>query len=139
MSWTADLLAAVAQRLDDNSIGTWDPDGHTGTIYEGAIPPDVTEGIGLTPYSLTNRRTSLTGEVTQPVQFWLRGTQSWVRSAADGIYSAFNGLRDVDINGVHCVLIELHSDIPMGVDQSGRYERAVNYDFWANRITAQTL
>lgn len=138
MSWTDDLLAGVAQRLDTAGLGAWDPDGTTGSIYEGSLPPDVA-GVGLTPYNLTNRRTSLTGEVTQPIQFFLRGTRAWVSQTADGIYSALNGLRDVEVGGVHVVLISLYSDVPMGVDQTGRHERAVNYDFWATRTTTQTL
>lgn len=139
MSWTDDLVAGVAQRLDDQNLGTWDPGGSAGSIYEGAIPPNVSQGIGLTPYNLTNQRTALTGEVTQPIQVYLRGSRSWVAATADGIYTAFNGLRNIEIGGVHCALISLYSDAPMGVDDHGRYERAINYDFWAMRVTAQTL
>jgi hypothetical protein len=139
MTWTADFIAAVAQRMDDNSIGTWDPDGTTGDIYEGALPSDVDTGIGLTPYNLRALRTSLEADVVQPVQFWLRGTSSYVRDTADSIYSAFQGLQRVTFGGAFCVLVSLHSDVPMGVDQSGRFERALNYDFQATRVTAQTL
>jgi hypothetical protein len=136
--WTGDLLTAVAQRLDDAGIGTWDPDGTTGSIVHGALPDEIDNGIGLTAYNLTNRRTSLSGEVTQPIQFFLRGTLAQVEQAADDLYAAFNGLRDTTLGSTRLTLIELHSDVPMGIDQRGRIERAVNYDFWATRTTAQT-
>lgn len=146
MTWTSGLIAAVAQRLDDADVGTWAPDTRTppgstvsGIIVAGALPAEAESGIGLTPYSLTNRYNSLIADVTQPIQFWLRGTLSYVDDTADAIFTALNGLRDVTLGDVHCVLIELHSDMPQGVDRNGRLERAVNYDFWAMRQTAQTL
>lgn len=133
MSFTTDLIAGLAEWLDAAGAGTWNPDD-TSSIVDGALPDEVEQGIGLTPYNLS--ADSTVSDVVQPVQLYLRGDAAWVKETADLVFDEWHGQVERTIGGIRCALIELNSDVPMGVDQRGRTERALNYQIHAHRPTA---
>lgn len=133
MSFTEDLVAGLAEWLDNAGAGTWNPDD-AGTIYDGPLPDEADNGIGLTPYNLT--ADSDVSDVVQPVQLYLRGDPTWVKQTADLIFDEWHGQVERTVAGIRCALIALHSDVPLGIDDRGRTQRALNYDIHAHRPTA---
>lgn len=135
MSWTTDLIGGLAAFLDGQGVGTYQPDGTGGSIVLGALPADLDTGIGIVPYNLQPNH--ILADVTQPVQLWLRGpSMTAVNDLADSIFTVLEGVQGVTLGSMFCPLIFLSSDVPQGVDATGRWERAVNYYIRATRPTA---
>lgn len=131
MGVTTDLLVGLAE--DSASIDglTWDPDGPTGNIALGPLSPEAVTGLGLTPYSLAGDTTD--SVTVQPVQFWIRGTEQFVRDVGDALFDRHHGAVNRTINGLTVTLTALNSDAPMGVDAHGMRERAMNFYFTYDR------
>lgn len=134
MSWTDDLLTGAAELTDAIGAGTWDPDGNGGNVFHDAIPVEPDNAIGLTVYNL--QADSMLADAVQPIQFWIRGDAAFVKTTADTLFDNLHGVVGLVVAGIHCPLVELHSDVNMGPDESGRHQRSVNYDFHAMRPTA---
>lgn len=127
MSFTDDLLTGLAKDTARIDGCTWSPDTAAGNIYLGPIPDATDSGVGLTPYGLQADTTL--ADATQPVQFWIRGTDEFVKQVADALFDRHHGATHRIIGGVDVTTSALNSDALMGVDGKGRRERAVNYYF----------
>lgn len=134
MSWTDDLLGGIASVIAELGVGSYDPTGDTGNITLGAVDDEPDNAIGLQPYNL--QADPAMADVTQPVQIWVRGDQAWVKATADAIFDGLHGAINQTFGGVACPLVYLYSDVPQGIDQRGRTQRALNYYVQAMRPTA---
>lgn len=134
MSWEADLLGGLATWCQQQGLGTYRPDAVGGTIVLGSLPDEIDQGIGVRGYN--QQPDPALSDVVQPIQFLLRGDEAWCRDTAGALFDGLHGVTGMVPGGIDCPLITQHSDVPLGPDQRGRYERAVNYDVWATRPTA---
>lgn len=122
-------MVGVAQRVNGQRIGVWDPDGSSGNIYHGSLPAGVIPGIGLQGYRV-GADDPQNPTTQQRVQFWLIADSFASLDDLDAaIYDAFQGLAEVDLNGVHVTQVISQSSIPQGIDGSGNPQRSCNYTF----------
>lgn len=127
MGWQGDAAVGIAAHLDGFSIGVWSPTDSAGTIWRGALPPEVNFGIGIQTYRIgaddpANPTTKLR------VQFFLRAPDiDTLDSTDEAIYDAFMGLSNVDFGVAHVVDTQSISALSAGVDSRGNAQRTCNY------------
>lgn len=139
--WDSQLLAGLAQHLDDNSVGTWRPDGSAYLAGETAIVvrdiPDAPDRlITLATYPVTTIRGMQ--DVTIGVQFRIRGTPDprVCQDIADLVFelldsSGFQMWADIRVSDVF-----RRSYASLGQDAKNRWEASHNYYADAMRLTA---
>jgi hypothetical protein len=132
MPWTTDLLAGVAQYLEDHGVGTWQASGAYAPgasvpIFITASPGTPDRIIILTAYPVSDNGTL--SDSVQGVQIRTRGTKDprTVEEIADGVFDALHGLGSVNLGGVWLVHCYRSSGTPLPPDSNGRYERTDNY------------
>lgn len=145
MGFSDQLLAGVAQFLEDAGVGTWQP---TGAYAAGALNPifmSQTPGtpdrvMTLTPYTVSDDP-SLSDSV-QGLQVRLRGTKDprVVQDMDDAIFDRLHGATGVTLpGGVRLVMALRRSGTPLGADGSGRLERTSNYHLSVHRPSTHRL
>jgi hypothetical protein len=140
MSWTATLVHGLAEYLDSAGICVYRPTGtyrddETGIVI-GTVPASPPRVVVLTPYPLFDdvaQADSVLG-----VQVRMRSASGDPREAldlADAVFDVLHGATHLDLAGALVHLAERTASLPMGRDQSGRYEHADTYQLTAHRPT----
>lgn len=142
MSWTTDLIAGLAQHLDDAGLGVYRPSGayQPGeiAIVAGIVPPTPDRVIVLTPYAAT--RPLGLADTAVSVQVRVRGPAGDTRAAAavlDPVHELLDGARGLVLGGIRVVQI-LHASgpAPIGLDSGNRPELTDNFLVQAERPTS---
>ncbi|MFD6416006.1 minor capsid protein [Streptomyces sp. NPDC060194] len=130
MTHTPDLVVGIAELLDTEGIGVYDPDqplplGATAIVI-GPVPPEPAAVIGLTPYPVADDDTdqAITG-----VQARFRadaGTLA-VLTLADEVFRVLHARRHYVAGGVSVALSWRNSQAWIGQDTRGRQELTANY------------
>lgn len=142
MGWTNDLMAGVAQYLEDHGVGSWQasgsyPAGTVVPIFMKSVPGTPDSVITLSAYPVQDDETfndSLVG-----MQVRSRGTKDprSVEDIADSVFDALHGLGGIEITaGVWLVLCYRASGTSLPPDGNGRFERTDNYYMQVARPSA---
>ncbi|MGW6498548.1 minor capsid protein [Nonomuraea angiospora] len=140
MSWTADLLTAIAERLHAQGAGVWKPaGGYVSTdvaIVFGRLPTTPDRAIALAAYGVDQFADDpVNTDGTQGVQARIRGTQD--PRVADGIADAvFDALHGWQNPAAGILLATRRINAPMGIDGNQRWERADSYHLLVHRPTS---
>lgn len=131
-SHDVDLLQGVAELLDAENVGTYDPSGALPTgstgIVLGKVPDAPDRAIGLTPYPVSDDDS--TDAVT--------GIQARMRAGADplavmqlanDVFTVLHNRRSYDAHGVQVEISWRNSQAWIGQDTHGRMELVANYYF----------
>lgn len=132
MSFTTDLLAGVAQYLEDGAVGTWKATGtyvlaDPNPIVIAAVPASPDRVITLTAYSVDDDEQL--ADSTQGLQVRCRGTSD-PRTASDlddAVFDRLHAAGPLTLGGVPVVGIRRVSSAPLGPDGNGRHEISSNY------------
>jgi hypothetical protein len=139
VTWTTDLLTAIAERLHAAGAGVWKPaGGYLSTdiaIVFGRLPSTPDRAIALAAYGADQFADDpVNTDGTQAVQARIRGTTD-PRSAdaiADAVFDALQGWQNPQAGILLCTR---RINAPMGVDGNSRWERADSYHLLVNRPT----
>lgn len=130
MSWTTDLLTAVAVRLADAGVATWKPAGtYTSgetAITLGRLPTAPDRAVALAAYGADGADDPVNTDGTQGLQLRFRGTTD-PRTVDDLADAAFDVLHGWQQPAVGVLLCTRRISAPMGIDGSQRWERADSY------------
>jgi hypothetical protein len=140
MSWTATLVHGLAEYLATNGVAVYRPTGvyrddETGIVL-GTVPASPPRVVVLTPYPLSDdvdQADSVLG-----LQVRVRGAGPDPREAldlVDAVFVELHGATHLDLAGALVHLAERTASLPMGRDESGRYEHADTYQLTAHRPT----
>jgi hypothetical protein len=144
MSWTATLAHGLAEYLAAAGIAVYRPTGvyrddETGIVI-GTVPASPPRVVVLTPYPLSD-------DVDQADS--VLGLQVRVRSAGpdprealdlvDAVFEHLHGATHLDLAGALVHLAERTASLPMGRDQSSRYEHTDTYRLIAHRPTRHRI
>jgi hypothetical protein len=137
MGYTNDLLDGLAQTLAAAGVATYRPDGSAYLPSETAIsfknrPAAPDRAVVLSSYGATDNPNQALGTVT--VQLWFRGTQDSrdVDNLADAAFVVLQGITHAQYGSCHAIQVIRKSTIPMGQDDSRRWERSDNYSVDVN-------
>lgn len=129
------IAEALAAHLASIGLGTWDPDGaySDADLWPLAIatmPARPSRVVAVTVYP-GPESSVLLGYDEQNVQFRVRGDEDPTTSGghAAALYSALHGLRSMALPGGLWLVSAVGAQagpIPMGRDENGRHEHAVN-------------
>jgi hypothetical protein len=140
MSWTATLAHGLAEHLAAAGIGTYRPTGiyrddETGIVI-GAVPASPARLVVLTLYPLSDdvdQADSVLG-----LQVRLRSATADPREVldlVDALFDVLHGATHLHLGDVEVHLVRRTASVPMGQDQSRRYEHADTYQLTAHRPT----
>lgn len=139
MSWTVDLLTALAERLRVQGVGVWRPSGpeyapNETAIVFGRLPSTPDRAIALAAYGVDQFADDpVNTDGTQGVQLRIRGIPLDPRSV-DGIADAcFDALQGWQNPAAGILLATRRINAPMGVDGNQRFERADSYHLLVHR------
>ncbi|MEV4806763.1 minor capsid protein [Nonomuraea sp. NPDC049421] len=144
MTWTRTLLSGLAEHLAASGAGTWHPNGiyaaHEVAITIGGLPAAPDTAITLAVYGVGPGGDDPTDPDSHVlVQARIRAGQDprAVDDLADAVFDALHGLSDVVLDSGVLLLQALRTVVaPLGVDGSGRWERADSYAIRVHRPTA---
>jgi hypothetical protein len=138
----ADLLQGVAELLDAENVGTYDPDsvlpdGATGIVL-GRVPDGPDRAIGLTPYPVADDDST---DTVTGIQARMRaGTNALdVIQLANDVFTALHNRTSYDVQGVRVEISWRNSQAWIGQDTRGRMELVANYYFRTVRAGAAHL
>lgn len=142
MTWTRALLSGLAEHLADSGAGQWNPDGiypkaGTVAITIGGLPAEPDTAITLSVYGVGPDGDDTYEPDSQVlVQVRMRAGQDprIVDDLADAVFEALHGLSETVLaTGVRLLQSRRHLVAPLGVDGSGRWERADSYTMRVHR------
>jgi hypothetical protein len=138
MSWTTDLLTAIAEHLDAQDVAAWKPaGGYTPSdiaITFGRLPSTPDRAIALTAYGVDQFAADpVNTDSTQGVQLRMRGIPLDPRSVDDIADQAFDALQGWRHPAAGILLCTRRINAPMGVDGNQRFERADSYHLLMHR------
>ncbi|MFJ4847537.1 minor capsid protein [Streptomyces sp. NPDC088733] len=140
MGYTSDLVAGLAQLLDDAGIGAYRPNGPPFTVGDTAIvlgnmPAAPDRVICLNPYPVED--TGMPETITA-VQFRIRcgADPTDVLDLADAVFDALDNRSRFTLGTVPVDLAWRFSQLPWGADTVGREELTANY--YLRTIRSQT-
>jgi hypothetical protein len=138
VAWTNDLLTGIAQHLENQSLGNWDPNGVSAevAIVIGPMPPTPNRVIAIEDYTPNGKNQAT--DVTRLIQVRCRGAANnpaSVRDLRDAVEDALDGLAWVDLGGVAVQQIFLGPRALLGVDGNNRTETTSNFTIQARRTT----
>jgi hypothetical protein len=125
-----DMLRGLAATLGAAGVGDWSPGAVSAADWPITListPPNAAKSITLTQYA-SARAPSLVNVLTS-VNVRIRGdsTPATCSDKAAEVYQVLQGLRGALPNGARVTQVFMASETQIGPDQSGRYERSVNY------------
>ncbi|MCL6734375.1 minor capsid protein [Streptomyces neyagawaensis] len=127
-----DLLQGVAELLDAEDVGTYDPSGvlpagSTGIVL-GKVPDGPDRAIGLTPYPVSDDDST---DAVTGIQARMRaGTDPLaVVQLANDVFTVLHNRRSYDAHGVQVEISWRNSQAWIGQDTHGRMELVANYYF----------
>ncbi|MBE4783907.1 minor capsid protein [Streptomyces caniscabiei] len=128
----ADLLQGVAELLDAENVGTYDPSGAlpagaTGIVL-GKVPDSPDRAIGLTPYPVSDDDST---DTVTGIQARMRaGTDPVdVVQLANDVFTVLHNRRSYDAHDVRVEISWRNSQAWIGQDTHGRMELVANYYF----------
>ncbi|MEU1883430.1 minor capsid protein [Streptosporangium sp. NPDC020072] len=141
MTWTRTLLSGLAQHMADRGCGVWNPSGiYTAdqvALTIGGLPSSPDTALALAVYGVGPAGEDPTEPDSQVLmQVRIRGGQDSrvVDDLADLAFDALHGLSNqVLVGGAVVLLSQRHLIAPLGVDSSGRWERADSYAMRVHR------
>jgi hypothetical protein len=124
------LLEGVAQALNAAGVGVWSPNAAVAGAWPIALEatlPNADTSIVITPYDLS-ADPKLSDRVTG-LNIKVRGDRSPAtsRDKAHEVYGVLQGLRGALPNGQRVAQIFWQSEVQIGPDTNGRWERSINY------------
>lgn len=143
MGWTSDLLAGLAQYLDDKNVAVWRP--NPGDVYQPAetgiviraIPDKPDRLITLATYVVDDRPGMQ--EQTVGLQIRVRGlprAPGDCDDLADAVFEQLDSIGHATWGGVEIVDCYRQSHASLGADGMHRWARSENYYVDAMRATA---
>lgn len=144
MTIAKDLMAGVAQLLEDAGVGTWQESGVYAAdavrpIYIRAMPASPHRLITVSHYPVS--QTAWTSDTVEGIQIRTRGPADDPRPAdddADAVRAALDGLEHVVVGGHHVSLIVWQSGAVMGQDDNRRWEMSQNFYLHTRRSRRNT-
>ncbi|WP_336214384.1 minor capsid protein [Nonomuraea sp. LPB2021202275-12-8] len=141
MTWTRALLSGLAEHLAASGAGVWHPNGIYASneiaITIGGLPAAPDTALTLAVYGVGPGGDDPTEPDSQVlVQARIRAGQDprIVDDLADSVFGALHGLSDMVLDGGVLLLQALRTVVaPLGVDGSGRWERADSYSIRVHR------
>lgn len=140
--WTSQLVAGLAQHLEDAGVGTWRPDGSEYqadeiAITDRLIPATPDRLIVIAAYTVVRPWRGL-GDITEGIQLRFRGTTDprVCDDIADEVFDLLDSAANLSWNGIPIVQVYRQSYAPLGRDGNSRWERSDNYYIDAMRFTA---
>lgn len=134
-SWESDLLMGIAQYLEDQGVGAYNPSYVTSdtAIVFGELPIDPSRAIGLTLYSAQDHPKQNLSSVRLQLQFRGAPDNSLdVGDLASLAFSALQGIEGRDFGSAHLIQCGRVSAVPLGLDDLRRSTRADNYQIDVN-------
>lgn len=139
MATANDLVAGVAQLLEDAGAGTWRPTGaylagDDRPIFAQELPSGPNRALAVAHYPVTN--VARTNDTVEGIQVRNRGVPGDIVTTnddADAIRAALDGLQHVVLGSTHVSLIEWRSGAPLGQDASRRWETVQNFYLFTAR------
>ena len=139
MSFSGDLLAGVAGRLDEAGAGAYRPPAGPYTADDVAIvfrvlPSAPDTAIALATYDLGNSFSLSDSDIG--LQLLIRGAVGDPMSDIeidDACFDVLHGAWAVDIGGVHVPSVARISGVSLGPDDRGRFIRTSNYRLQVHR------
>jgi hypothetical protein len=143
VSWTRTLLSGLAEHLAASGAGVWHPNGiYTAAetaITVGGLPAAPDTALALAVYGVGpagDDPTEPDSEVLVQVRIRAGQDPRIVDDLADLVFDAVHGLSDVVLDGGVLLLHARRTVVaPLGVDGSGRWERADSYAIRVHRPT----
>jgi hypothetical protein len=138
VTWTTDILTAIAEHLHASGVGVLKPPGSTYTptdiaITFGRLPSTPDRAIALAAYGVDQFTDDpVNTDSTQGVQLRLRGTTDprVVDEIADNAFNALQGWQNAAAGILLCTR---RINAPMGIDGNQRWERADSYHLLCHR------
>ncbi|MFJ8146047.1 minor capsid protein [Streptomyces sp. NPDC096048] len=132
MSHDADLFQGVAELLDTEGIGTYDPDAVlpadvTGIVL-GKVPDGPDRVLGLTPYPVADDDSTDSVTGIQARMRWGTDAAGLVQ-LADDVFNVLHNRRSYRLRGVWVEISWRNSQAWIGQDTRGRMELVGNYYF----------
>ena len=139
MAFSGDLVAGIAQLLEDAGVGTWKPTGSylitdPKPIYVQEAPGTPDRVIVVAHYPVTS--VARTRDVVEGIQVRNRGIPGDPRPAlddADAIRAALDGRMHVVFGSTRVSLIEWRSGAPLGQDGNRRWETVNSFHLYTAR------
>ncbi|MFD1940533.1 minor capsid protein [Nonomuraea mangrovi] len=139
MSWTTNLLTAIAEHLAAQGVGVWHSPPYTAAetaIVLGRLPTTPDRAIALAAYGVDQFADDpVNTDGTQGVQLRIRGIPLDPRSADDIADNCFDALQGWQAPAAGILLCTRRINAPMGVDTNQRWERADSYHLLVHRPT----
>lgn len=143
MSWTTDVVNALAADLATQGLGTWRPTGgytagDVRPIFIGTMPATPDRVIVITPYTVTEDAAGSTK--VQGFQIRARGTGDLrdVTDTTDDLRDALHARRDVQLGPATFALLWRQSTTVMGRDANSRWETSSNFYGHTAQASAHT-
>jgi hypothetical protein len=140
VGWTNDLLRGIAQHLENQGIGTYDPTGVPSGdpvwIVVGPMPASPDRVIGIADYTPNGQNQS--SDVARQVQVRVRGARNdpgSMNDLRDAVEDALDGLTSVKYGQVAVQQIFLGPRAELGQDGNQRSEATSNFTVQARRST----
>ncbi|MGX1116410.1 hypothetical protein RKD37_001773 [Streptomyces ambofaciens] len=132
MSHDADLFRGVAELLDAQGVGTYDPDAVlpadvTGIVL-GKVPDGPDRVLGLTPYPVADDDSTDSVTGIQARMRWGTDAAGLV-TLADDVFNVLHNRRSYTARGVWVEISWRNSQAWIGQDTRGRMELVGNYYF----------
>ncbi|MEU9640946.1 minor capsid protein [Streptomyces sp. NPDC048188] len=130
MSHDADLFRGVAELLDTEGVGTYDPDAVlpadvTGIVL-GKVPDGPDRVLGLTPYPVADDDSTDSVTGIQARMRWGTDAAGLVQ-LADDVFNVLHNRRSYTVRGVWVEISWRQSQAWIGQDTRGRMELVANY------------
>lgn len=141
MTWTKQLLTAIAVHLDAQSVGRWIEPG-SGLVYAASdiaivfsrLPSTPDRAIALAAYGVDQFADDpVNTDSTQGVQARVRGAREDPTSVDDIADAIFDALQGWQAPAAGILLCTRRINAPMGVDTNQRWERADSYHLLMHR------
>jgi hypothetical protein len=132
------LLHGIAAMLATANVGTWSTTtAYTHSqvgIYDGPIPDDTLEGVGLATYPVND---PVTSESTIGVQVTFRSvSKAGIRDRAESVFNTLHALWGHSLAaGPRIDHMMRRSSADLGTDEAGAFRRTDNYYVTVNNPT----
>lgn len=132
------LIRGIAALIAESGAGVWSTTTAYAAsqvgIYDGTIPEDTIEGIGLAAYPVDDpvHSTSTIG-----VQVTFRSTsKAALRDRAETVFDALHAMWGRDLGTLRLEHLLRRSSADLGIDEQGAFRRTDNYYAIVNHPTA---
>jgi hypothetical protein len=127
MGWQDDVETGYAARAAAACGLVWDPAGTDSTVIRGPLTATVVPGIGVQAYRVgPDDPVNPTSQLR--IQFLIRATTyTGTADLAQLLYDAIHGLNGLVMGAATVTDTRALSDVPLGQNQNGNYERTCNY------------